>query len=49
MFNADGKMPADGARNVLQVLAKFSPNVKGRQDTVDLAKTYTTEFTAKSR
>jgi NitT/TauT family transport system substrate-binding protein len=49
MFNADGKMPADGARNVLQVLAQFSPNVKGHQDSVDLSKTYTTEFTAKSR
>ena len=27
MFNADGVMPADGAKNVLNVLAQFSPNV----------------------
>jgi NitT/TauT family transport system substrate-binding protein len=44
MFNADGHMPADGAANVLNVLAQFSPNVAGKKDTVDLSKTYTTEF-----
>jgi NitT/TauT family transport system substrate-binding protein len=49
MFNGDGKMPADGARNVLKVLAQFSPNVKGHEDSVDLSKTYTTEFTEKAR
>jgi NitT/TauT family transport system substrate-binding protein len=49
MFTADGVMPADGAKNVLNVLAQFSPNVKGRKDSVDLARTYTTEFVAKAR
>jgi NitT/TauT family transport system substrate-binding protein len=29
---------------VLEVLSSFSPNVKGKKDTIDLAKTYTTEF-----
>jgi NitT/TauT family transport system substrate-binding protein len=47
MFTADGVMPADGAANVLEVLAQFSPNVKGHKDTVDLSKTYTTEFASK--
>ena len=48
MFNGDGLMPADGAQNVLNVLAQFSPNVKGKKDSVDLSKTYTTEFAAKA-
>jgi NitT/TauT family transport system substrate-binding protein len=48
MFNADGMMPADGARNVLNVLAQFSPNVKGNKDRVDLSKTYTTDFVSKA-
>jgi len=48
MFNGDGLMPADGAKNVLNVLAQFSPNVKGKKDSIDLAKTYTTEFAAKA-
>jgi len=47
MFNGDGLMKADGAKNVLEVLSQFSPNVKGKKDQVDLSKTYTTEFTAK--
>jgi NitT/TauT family transport system substrate-binding protein len=48
MFNADGLMPADAAKNVLNVLAQFSPNVKGRKDRIDLSKTYTTEFASKA-
>jgi NitT/TauT family transport system substrate-binding protein len=48
MFNGDGLMPADGAKNVLNVLAQFSPNVKGKKDSVDLSKTYTTEFASKA-
>jgi NitT/TauT family transport system substrate-binding protein len=48
MFTADGVMPADGAGNVLEVLSQFSPNVKGHKDTVDLTKTYTTEFVTKA-
>ncbi len=42
MFTADGVMPAGGPETVLKVLGSFSPNVKGK--TVDLSKTYTTEF-----
>ena len=37
MFTADGVMPAAGAANVLEVLAQFSPNVKGHKDDVDLS------------
>jgi NitT/TauT family transport system substrate-binding protein len=44
MFNSDGKMDAAGAKNVLEVLSSFSTNVKPRKDSVDLSKTYTTEF-----
>jgi NitT/TauT family transport system substrate-binding protein len=47
MFNADGLMKAEGAKNVLEVLSQFSPNVKGKKDQVDLAKTYTTEYVSK--
>ena len=42
MFTADGIMPAGGPETVLAVLSGFSKNVKGK--TIDLAKTYTTEF-----
>lgn len=48
MFNADGLMPAEGAQNVLNVLAQFSPNVKGKKSSIDLSKTYTTEFASKA-
>jgi NitT/TauT family transport system substrate-binding protein len=52
IFNTDGVMPAEGAKNVLDVLASFSPSVQGKKDSIDLSKTYTTEFvkaaTAKS-
>jgi len=44
MFNSDGKMPSAGAENVLNVLSQFSPNVKGKKDSVRLTETYTTEF-----
>jgi NitT/TauT family transport system substrate-binding protein len=47
MFNNDGKMDADGARNVLSILDKYSTNVKGKASTIDLAKTYTTEFASR--
>ncbi|MBO2453311.1 ABC transporter substrate-binding protein [Actinomadura barringtoniae] len=49
MFTEDGVMPAEGAKNVLEVLAQFSPNVQGKKDTVDLSKTYTTEFVTKAK
>ncbi|MEO7105126.1 MAG: ABC transporter substrate-binding protein [Rhodoferax sp.] len=42
MFTPDGVMPAGGPETVLQVLSGFSKNLKGK--TVDLSKTYTTEF-----
>ena len=42
MFTPDGVMPAGGPETVLSVLSAFSKNVKGK--TVDLGKTYTTEF-----
>jgi NitT/TauT family transport system substrate-binding protein len=42
MFTADGVMPAGGPETVLIVLSAFSKNVKGK--TVDLSKTYTTQF-----
>lgn len=48
MFTLDGVMSADGARNVLNVLSKFSPNVKGHTGDIDLHKTYTTRFVAKA-
>lgn len=48
MFTPNGVMPAAGAANVLNVLAQFSPNVKGHKDTVDLSKTYTTDFVTKA-
>jgi NitT/TauT family transport system substrate-binding protein len=47
MFNGDGQMKPEGAENVLDVLSQFSPNVKGKKDSVDLSKTYTTSFVAK--
>jgi NitT/TauT family transport system substrate-binding protein len=47
MFNGDGLMKEEGAKNVLEVLSQFSPNVKGKKDTVDLTKTYTTTYVSK--
>jgi NitT/TauT family transport system substrate-binding protein len=47
MFTADGVMPKGGPETVLSVLSAFSKNVKGK--TVDLSKTYTTEFVAKAK
>jgi NitT/TauT family transport system substrate-binding protein len=44
IFTTDGVMSADGAKNALDVLGSFSPNVMGKKDTIDLSKTYTTEF-----
>jgi NitT/TauT family transport system substrate-binding protein len=47
MFTPNGAMDAEGAKNVLQVLGQSNPNVKGKADTVDLTKTYTTDFVSK--
>jgi NitT/TauT family transport system substrate-binding protein len=44
MFTSDGVMPDGGPETVLEVLGSFNPNVKGKQDQIDLSKTYTTEF-----
>jgi NitT/TauT family transport system substrate-binding protein len=44
MFTTDGVMPDGGPQTVLDVLGSFNPNVKGKQDQIDLSKTYTTEF-----
>ncbi|MFD7735092.1 ABC transporter substrate-binding protein [Kitasatospora phosalacinea] len=48
MFTTDGVMPADGPKTVLSVLAAFHPDVQGKEASIDLAKTYTTEFVAKA-
>lgn len=42
MFTPDGVMPEGGPETVLKVLSGFKPNMKGK--TIDLSKTYTTEF-----
>ena len=44
MFTDDGVMPDQGPETVLRVLGTFNPNVKGKEDQVDLSKTFTTEF-----
>jgi NitT/TauT family transport system substrate-binding protein len=44
MFTDDGVMPDQGPETVLRVLGTFNPNVKGKEDQVDLTKTFTTEF-----
>ncbi|ARF53939.1 ABC transporter substrate-binding protein [Streptomyces gilvosporeus] len=46
MFTKDGVMPADGPATVERVLKSFNPNLKNA--TVDLKKTYTTEFAKKA-
>lgn len=46
MFTQDGVMPADGPATVERVLKSFNPNLKNAS--VDLDKTYTTEFVKKA-
>jgi len=46
MFTADGRMPADGPATVLAVLSRIKPSVRGK--TIDLSKTFTTEFVDKA-
>lgn len=48
MFTADGLMPEGGPQTVLDVLGTFNPNVKSKKDTIDLSKTYTTDFATKA-
>jgi NitT/TauT family transport system substrate-binding protein len=45
-YSPDGLMPQGAPESVLKVLASFSPNVQGK--TIDLSKTYTTEFVTKA-
>ncbi|WP_328320081.1 ABC transporter substrate-binding protein [Streptomyces sp. NBC_00388] len=47
MFTKDGVMPANGPETVEKVLKAFNPNLKNT--TVDLSRTYTTEFAKKAR
>jgi NitT/TauT family transport system substrate-binding protein len=49
MFTEDGVMDTAGAKNVLRVLGNFSPNIKGHTDSIDLSKTYTTQFAKKAQ
>jgi NitT/TauT family transport system substrate-binding protein len=44
MFTRDGVIDAAGARNVLAVLGSTSPSVKPLKDTIDVTRTYTTQF-----
>ncbi|PVE11230.1 ABC transporter substrate-binding protein [Streptomyces scopuliridis] len=46
MFTTDGVMPADGPETVERVLKAFNPNLQNA--TVDLSKTFTTEFAEKA-
>ena len=45
-YSADGMMPQGAPESVLKVLSSFSANVQGK--TIDLSKTYTTEFVVKA-
>src|ERR1700738_1338372 len=45
-YSPDGMMPPGAPESVLKVLSSFSPNVQGK--TIDLSKTYTTEFVIKA-
>jgi NitT/TauT family transport system substrate-binding protein len=44
MFTDNGLMDPDGAKNALEVLGSFSPSVKPKKSTIDISKTYTTQF-----
>ncbi len=44
MFNGDGLMKPEGARNVLNILGQYSRSVKPARDRIELEKTYTNEF-----
>ncbi|WP_412538224.1 ABC transporter substrate-binding protein [Longispora sp. K20-0274] len=44
MFTADGVMPADGPKTVFDVLKPSNEAVRAKADSIDLAKTFTTEF-----
>jgi NitT/TauT family transport system substrate-binding protein len=44
MYNGDGLMKPEDAQSVLNILGKYSANVKPVHDRIDLAKTYTNDF-----
>jgi NitT/TauT family transport system substrate-binding protein len=48
MFTDDGVMPKGGPETVLDVLGTFSDPVKAKRDSLDLSKTYTTQFAEKA-
>jgi NitT/TauT family transport system substrate-binding protein len=48
MFTKDGIMPEGGPQTVLDVLGTFNASVKSKKDSIDLTKTYTTEFVTKA-
>jgi len=47
MFTADGLMPKSGPPTVLKVLQGFDKIVQGK--TIDLSKTFTTEFVSAAK
>jgi NitT/TauT family transport system substrate-binding protein len=47
MFTPDGVMPASGPPTVLKVLSEFNKALQGK--TIDLSKTYTTEFVSAAK
>jgi len=49
MFTADGIMPTGGPQTVLNVLGTFSEIVKSKKGSIDLTKTYTTDFATKAK
>jgi len=42
-------MPEAGPQTVLDVLGTFNANVKSKKDSIDLQKTYTTQFVTKAQ
>ncbi|MGI5242053.1 ABC transporter substrate-binding protein [Dactylosporangium sp. CA-139066] len=46
-FTPDGVIDADGARNVVEVLAAGNPDVASNKASIDVTKGYTTEFVTK--
>lgn len=47
IFNQDGKMDPEGAKNVLRILDTYSEDLKGKGGSIDMTKTYTTQFVDK--
>ena len=45
-YSPDGVMPAGAPESVLKILSSFSPSIQGK--TIDLSKTYTTEFVSRA-